>query len=136
MIKWAGQNAIAIAALILSLVNMFRGIKKDKENKRKNKKAAFHAEFHEKDEVGEYVLRITNVGLSEARNVRVLLDGVAIAQHRQLASFPSDGPKFLPPGHSVEYGLAVCIGDTMPELVEALYDDDLGERHPFRASLR
>ncbi len=79
-------------------------------------------------------LYLVNHGMAEARNVRVSLDGVPLAEHH--AAVRGDSmPPLIGPGAEVSCLLGISHDCAPPFEVEVRWDDDSGKDRLYRTTL-
>lgn len=79
-------------------------------------------------------LYLVNHGMAEARNIRVKLDGVPLAEHR--AAVRGDSlPSLVGPGGEISCLLGTNLQCAPPFQIEVQWDDDSGSDRTYRTTL-
>lgn len=146
------QILLAAAAIGVSVMALIRGgrtqtrlvkvderlvaIEETRESDRQldSRKARLTA-FVARDAIGNrHVLRIENSGSAEARDVKVLLDGVPVFEHPAVLRL-GDEKAIVGPNSHVHYGFILTSGTLPPAEVVLSWTDDSGEEGHYCNSL-
>jgi len=139
----AGSLIVAIIALIFSIVSNQKAIANQKqlvkieeqrEQERQNKKFSAQLRPELRRDGKSKRLVIKNHGDTEARNVRVIMDGKPLAEHK--TSLSNDHMPELVGAHSeISCLLAISMDNAPPFDIEIKWDDDSGNNKEYRTTL-
>ena len=106
---------------------------REREKRLEAKQAHLRPELR-KVERDTYRLYLLNHGKAEARNIRIKLDGMPLAEH--CAAVQNDRmPVFLGPGAECSVPLAFRYGCAPPFEIEITWDDDYSTDRSYRTTL-
>jgi len=93
------------------------------ESRRSDEKAAFlTCQFH--NDGKRRVLRITNKGNGQARDIKLLLDGIAVAEHPCWVSGQNEISIISGQNHA-DYLLSLTMSSPIPKEAQIYWDDDI-----------
>jgi len=133
---WVWNNLFEMIALGLSTLAVYISWRTRRENIRKFKKANLVASLDREPQRNyiRFTLVINNEGNSEAREIKVRIDGKPLLEHPVIPSNETEirtvGPKSF-----IRYNLAIASGNTGPFEVEIGWSDDSGEPGSYRTTL-
>ncbi len=84
--------------------------------------------------VWKHLLRIENMGLAEAREIKVILDDKPLFEHPTILKGQRKITQIGPQSH-FDYTLALTMGAPIPSRVQITWSDDSGEPGDYKTSL-
>lgn len=139
----AGSLVVAIIALIVSIftnqktnANQKRliEIEEQREQKRQDKKISAQLRPELRRDGKSERLVITNHGDAEARNVRVIMDGNPLAEHKTAVS-NDHMPELVGANSEISCLLAISQGNAPPFNIEIKWDDNSDNDKEYRTTL-
>lgn len=139
----AGSLVVAIIALIVSALSHRKAnsiqqqlfeIENQRQNDRQKQKlsAQLFTELHK--EGNRYRLVLINQGYAEARNIRVMMDGKPLSEHKVAVS--NDRlPDLVGANSEVSCLLRITLESGPPFNIEVKWDDDSGNDKEYRTIL-
>lgn len=148
------QIVFSAVAILISVVALVRGgrtqdslvkveeqlvaIEKKRETDRQHEatKARLRAFVFRDGVSNRHVLQVENSGLSEAREVRVVLDGQPVYEHPATAILPLGEEKtIIGPNSHIRYGVVLTSDTLPPSEIVVEWTDDSGETGRYRNCL-
>lgn len=130
---------ISIASLGFAIVSFCKSHKVAKrqleieESRRSDEKAAFlTCHFHYDGK--KRVLRVTNKGNGQARNIKLLLDGISIKEHPCWLSRQNE-ISVISGQNYADYLLSLTMSSPIPKNAEIYWDDDIKNSNVNKGAL-